>query len=88
MPLRSETTVYRTIGFSLSGTALFEFKCETAKDSKYICRLKAEFLASLIAQLAKQTISLHRAVEFPHKPFAQDIVTLQLFNLRTIIVYN
>lgn len=46
LPLNAEHSVYRAIGFSISGTVLFEFKNDNSLESKYICRVKPDFLVS------------------------------------------
>jgi hypothetical protein len=43
--ISGEKIMYRTIGFSLHGTHLFDFKNEVSVGARFICKIKPDFLS-------------------------------------------
>ena len=50
-PLLPDTTVYRVLGFSKSGTTLFDLRHDNDSRAKFLCKLKADFVISFISQV-------------------------------------
>jgi hypothetical protein len=62
--------VFRVIGFSKSGTTLFDLKHDEHTNAKYLCKLKADFLVTFLSQISNQAIEQDKSIEYPRRPEA------------------
>lgn len=55
LPLKGEATIFRCIVFSMTGTTLLDYKFDYNLKSKFICKIKAEFLTSFLTQIVNHS---------------------------------
>ena len=48
-PLKTDSIMFRTIGFCIAGCPLFDLKNDEKLASKFICRIKPEFIITFIS---------------------------------------
>ena len=84
--ITGDTLLYRTIGFSLQGTYLFDFKNQVG--SQFICKIKADFLSSFLSQMIMHETRVNENDSIPHRASFQHKLIIELFLCKVIVIYN